>query len=82
VFVLLIAFVVLVGCQGKNIKFSEKLMKTIDDNCELNESCNILVKDITSFNWDRMVIFGVGCDEDDISEALGVEYKWVLDCEY
>lgn len=65
----------IVGCQGKDITMSNKIIKYIDENTKQRSSCNIPIKEVTSFKWDKMVIFGLGSSNTEISKALGVKYN-------
>jgi hypothetical protein len=71
----LITFILIVGCQDKNISMSEKIIKAIDDNCKHSSSCNISIKELASFKWDKMVFFEMGSSNAEISKALGVNMK-------
>lgn len=76
---LLISLILLlIGCQGKNT-LSDQIKKEIDNKCEMNVSCSISLKDITTFKWDKVAIFQVGSSSKQISKALGVEYKGETD---
>lgn len=74
-FILLIIFLLLIGCQAKNTNMSEKIIKTIDNKCDQGDTFMISMKDITDFEWDKMVIFEVGSSNFEVSKALGIEYK-------
>lgn len=72
-------FLSLIGCQVMNNKVTENIIRTIDNECDQNNTCTVSMKDITDFDWDRMVVFGLGSSNSEISEALGVEYRELRD---
>lgn len=79
IFVLLIISVLLVGCNNSGNDFSNKIIKTIDGKCEKGGSCTFKMSDITDFRWDKLVVYGLGSSQKEISRALGVRYKDSVD---
>ncbi|OPX43988.1 hypothetical protein CLHUN_20130 [Ruminiclostridium hungatei] len=76
---LIILILVLVGCQTKESYMTENLIKAIDNECGEKNSCQIQMKDVTNFKWDKVVIFQVGSSNKEISKALDAEYKGATD---
>jgi len=70
----------LVGCQPKDTILTKNIVKSIDNECGENGTCQIQMKDVTNFKWDKMVVFGLGSSNAEISKALGVEYDGPTDC--
>lgn len=68
-------FLLLFGCQAKETYLTQNIIKSIDNGCGKNNTCQIRMKDITDFKWDKMVVFQVGSSDVEVSKALGVEYK-------
>jgi len=58
-----------------NYNLRDDIIKTIDDKCVNNNTCQIRMKDITNFKWDKVVIFQVGSSSEEVSKALGFEYN-------
>lgn len=54
-------------------------MRAIDDKCNLGEICDIPLGKITTFKWDKVVVFQVGSPSKEISNALGVKYEGSAD---
>jgi hypothetical protein len=75
VFLLLAILVMLVGCSTERHSVSADIIKTFESNSNENDSYNISISDITDFKWDKLVVFGVGSSNDEVSRALGIEYK-------
>lgn len=71
----IISLVLLVGCKTKGGDINNLIIKEIDNKCAPNSTCQISISEITNFKWDKMVVFQVGSSNDEISEALGVDYK-------
>lgn len=67
------------GYIGGKTKLSQKIINVIDENCKQEGSCTFSINDIADFKWDKMVVFDVGSERSDISNALGVEYKEPID---
>ena len=65
------------GCQNQISvnRFRNKIIDAIDSQCEVGQLCRINVRDITGFEWDKMVIYCEGVFDEDISVALGFEHK-------
>ena len=57
------------------LSFDDNIIKYIDTNCNDDGSCTISIDEFTFFKWDKMIIFQAGCTNEEISEALGAEYK-------
>lgn len=72
--ILLVLVLIIVGCKGRNVNVSDKIIETIDNNCQQSSSCKVSMKEITDFKWDKMVIFEVGSSNSEISKALGIKY--------
>ncbi|WP_010681098.1 hypothetical protein [Acetivibrio cellulolyticus] len=67
------------GC-AQNNKISDKIIELIDKQSVKDESvCNISIKEVADFEWDKMAIFKVGSSNKEISELLGVQYNDSVD---
>ncbi|MDF2588022.1 MAG: hypothetical protein K0S41_1863 [Anaerocolumna sp.] len=60
-------------------KLSTKIMQYIDNNYDKNDTCRIVMRDITDFKWDKMLIYQVGSSNAEISDLLQVDFKDSLD---
>ncbi|WP_339225820.1 hypothetical protein NYE80_10635 [Paenibacillus sp. FSL H7-0357] len=78
--ILFLAFLTLIisSCQ-KEKSLSDQIMRIIDDKCNLGEICDISLNEITTFKWDKVVVFQVGSSSKEISNALGVKYEGSTD---
>lgn len=76
---IVVVLIGLYGCQGGNNNLSEMIIKAIDKNAGQSNTCSITMKEITTFEWDKMVIFDTGTSNIEVSKALGVEYKDSVD---
>ncbi|MEK4043334.1 hypothetical protein NSU18_06690 [Paenibacillus sp. FSL H8-0048] len=78
--ILILAFFTLIlsSCQ-KEKSLSDQIMRTIDDECGLGKVCDISLEEITTFKWDKVVIFQVGSSSKEISDALGFKYEGSTD---
>jgi len=65
------------GCQNQIAvnRFRNKVINAIDSRCEVEQSCRINMRDVTDFEWDKMVIYCEGVFAEDLNEALGIEYR-------
>jgi hypothetical protein len=79
--IFLMIIILLCGCKNDKA-LNEEIMKTIDKKCKQSNSCKIDMKEITDFKWDKMLIFDLGSNRNEISEALGVEYTESADLMY
>lgn len=80
IFIVLILILILVYRSLRNdYKLSDKIVKVIESNTDNSNVSLIRVKDITDFEWDKMVIFDLGTSNAEISEALGFKYKDTID---
>lgn len=43
--------------------------------CDGQNKCILLVKDATTFKWDRVYIFSIGASLEDIEKTIGVPYN-------
>ncbi|UKS27384.1 hypothetical protein LOZ80_00050 [Paenibacillus sp. HWE-109] len=75
---LLLVILASVGCSAKS-NLTDKIIKEIDGECGENGTCTISIKEVTDFEWDRMVIFQIGSSKSEISKALGIEYSGPTD---
>lgn len=75
----ILIFLILSGCQYLSNNLGDKIIKEIDKKRDQSGSCKILMKDITVFKWDKMVIYEVGSSNNEITKALGVEYQDSVD---
>ena len=70
--ILAILFLLLiVGCNFQK-KVSNKIIDTIEKQ---NGACVIDMKDIVTFEWDKMVIFEPACSQGEVEKALGVDIE-------
>lgn len=78
--ILFLAFLTLIisGCQ-KEKSLSDQIIRIIDDKCSLGKVCDISLKEITTFKWDKVVVFQVGSSSKEISDALGFKYEGSTD---
>ncbi|OKP94986.1 hypothetical protein [Paenibacillus sp. P46E] len=78
--IIFVAFLMLMisGCQ-KEKSLSDQIMHIIDDKCNLSEICDISLNEITTFKWDKVVVFQVGSSSEEISNALGAKYEGSTD---
>jgi hypothetical protein len=72
---LVLLMLLVTGCQQES-SLSDRMIQTIDHNSDVNGDYDISVKEITSFKWDKMVIFQVGGSDEEISNALGVKFPY------
>ena len=77
-FVFLI-LIVLVVCQAAKSRLTENIKKTIDENGGESVYCYFNMRDVTDFQWDKMVVYDPGASNDEISEALGVSFTDTTD---
>lgn len=67
-----LSIVVLFSCNG-NIK--GRLIEKIEHTCDKsNPNCEIAMKDVTKFEWQRMYVFGSFIMPDSISRAIKLRY--------
>lgn len=83
IFVLVVILILLVIIFKKYIsnedKLSNKIMWYIDNNCYNSNTCILSMKEITDFEWDKMLMYQVGSSNTEISDLLGVEFKDSID---
>jgi len=81
-YILIITLIVLVGMvyisslldkDGNDL--SNKIIRYIDNNTGESNSLIFNMNEITDFNWDKLLIYGVGSSSSEISNALGIEYN-------
>ena len=68
-----VLFYILLSDRNNNL--SDKIINYIDYNADESNICTLDMNEITDFKWDKMLFFGVGSNNTEISNALGVEYK-------
>jgi hypothetical protein len=69
----LLLLVVLAGCKNS---FQHKLAERIKQKCgtQPKAGCAINLKDVTTFKWDRMYLFGSWTTSDSIASKIGFKY--------
>jgi len=72
-------FATFVGCQSNVGKLGKSLIKVIENNYSTGNKNNIIIKDITDFVWDKMVIYEYGSPKAEISALLGIEFDGDID---
>ena len=77
--VLALLIVILIFAFSNRSNLSNKIIKFIDNNCDVNNICILKIAEVTDFSWDKMLVYQVGSSNLEISEALGVEYKNLVD---
>ncbi|MNM56775.1 hypothetical protein D3C81_679540 [compost metagenome] len=75
---LVLLILIVAGCQ-KERSLSDQIIQTIDRKSNENGTCDISLKEITDFKWDKVVIFQVGSSDEEISSALGIKYEGPTD---
>ncbi|WP_127579444.1 hypothetical protein [Paenibacillus koleovorans] len=76
-FMLLSLVFFIAGCTT-SADVREKVINDINSKC-VNSACQITLKDIIDFKWDKIIIFQVGSSSAEISKTAGVEYKGKTD---
>lgn len=76
ILVLILSIVIVVKVMSDKDKLSNRICETIDNNCNSNGECVIKMDEITDFAWDKMLLYQVGASASEISEVLGVEFKY------
>lgn len=71
---LFLLLILVSGCQSESA-LSELIIGEIDSKCVIDGSCDIALQDVTTFKWDRVVLFQVGSSGEEVSKALGIKYK-------
>lgn len=75
---LVLLMLIVAGCQTER-SLSDQIIQTIDRKSNVNGVCDISLKEITDFKWDKAVIFQVGNSDEEISNALGIKYEGPTD---
>lgn len=73
--VLCLLLISLVGCDRDNVELSDSLIKEIERNCTEDDLCDIAIPKITTFEWNKVVLFQTGSSRQEISERLGFQYQ-------
>lgn len=74
--VFLFLIIILFGCQS-NIQ--RKIINFIEKRCDNQDSCQITMKDITNFRWEKMYVFEPSVRLDQINKVLGFKYEYFED---
>ncbi|TXC92850.1 hypothetical protein FS935_01230 [Metabacillus litoralis] len=74
--VLLFSLLILVGCnQSSGVQENIELEKSIYEIVEDENNSEIRIDSLTSFNWDKAIVFPPYTTHETIKEKLGVDYK-------
>jgi hypothetical protein len=65
--------------QHKSTNMSKEITNLIDNKSGQSNSCTFMMNEITSFKWDKMLIYDLGSSNSEISKTLGVDYKDSVD---
>lgn len=74
IILVILSLLLLVGCQAKDTILTKNIVKAIDNEGGENGTCQIRMKDVTNFKWDKMVMYGLSSSNEEVSKALGVAY--------
>ncbi|MFC3798105.1 hypothetical protein [Cohnella sp. GCM10012308] len=74
----IIILLLLGGCRD-NKTLSKSIIKEIDSQCGERTECTISMERVTSFEWDKLVVFQVGSSNKEVSNHLGFEYNGSTD---
>jgi len=75
---LLICIMLMVTLFTQN-KLQKQIINYIDEESGDNDSCIVVMKDITGFVWDKMLIYQVGSSNGAISDILNVTFNDTVD---
>jgi hypothetical protein len=73
---IILTLVLLYGCGEKGIdpnSIEGKIVSKVNSTCRVLGSCTIRLKDLTSFEWDKVYVFKYNASLEDINKALGFE---------
>lgn len=76
-FLVFITLIILICQNDKSLSSQIKLI--IEDKCNSSDICDISLEEITSFKWNKVLVFQVGSSSKDISNALGAKYEGSTD---
>lgn len=76
IFIFIVLFVV--GC-GKNENIKERIINAIDKGCKNQNECIVSISNLTSFTWDKLLMFNEGASSKEINRVLGFKYKGTSD---
>jgi len=68
--ILTLASFLLLGCSRSGL--IEQRIGDRVDSCQPNTSCIVKIKELTSFQWDKMFVFSYGASPEYIEKALGL----------
>jgi uncharacterized lipoprotein NlpE involved in copper resistance len=69
---------ILTGCKNNDNKLYSSAKAYIDKNCD-NGSANVILSDLTDFDWERALVFEYPTTQKEIEDAIGIKYTKSLD---
>lgn len=74
--VFLCSLLIIVGCnQSSGVQQNTELEKSIYEIVEDKNNSDIRIDSLTSFNWDKAIVFPPYTTQETINEKLGEDYK-------
>ena len=72
--VILVAIAVVSGCKSS---VEDRLISKINQECgnQTKPGCEIALKDVTPFEWDKLYFFGAWTTPDSIAKIIGFAYE-------
>lgn len=79
--ILILIIIILINDHTLNDQYllSNKIIEFIDNNADKNNTCTLLMTEVTDFKWDKMLMYQIGSTNQKISEALGINYNKSVD---
>lgn len=70
-FMLAACILILSACSTTKV---EEISERIKSSCAAGNTCQIRIRDLTTFEWDRMYVFDYSAELYDIEQALGTPF--------